>query len=585
MKLPGIKIKALFTALFLLAIQTSFSQVNAQYDSIQLQQSYTQKTNDLLLLGKVWGLLKYFHPQVAGGNMDWDKSLIDFLPGYINTRSKKERNDSLLAWIDRLGTIPAKNAGDYSHIKTYKLKPDFTWISKKNFGEALQNKLHYIIANRQQGDQYYIKFFRTEGLNIPVFQHEKSYAQNAYPTTEIRLIALYRFWNIIEYWYPYKYNLPAGWNTVLKEQMPFFIKAGNAEDYTRAIKRLLVTIHDGHGFLTSATNNSLMGNYYMPVRFKYVQKNIIVSSISNDSIAAAAGIAKGDIIESVDGIKANDIIQQGLLFTSGSNKAYQLYSLCLNLNRTNQPATTLQINNGKQSRKVTVTNFFTKKTPDQYISSFSYQKDSSLSLLKNNIAYLNMGALTMKEDSLKLLQLVEKSSAVIIDARQNAVEDPKRPNVLPLVEQLLCEGGQPYMFSTGQPDDAGVFKLVDNSSDSSASPFTPHPVKFNKPVVILINEEAMSIGEFMSMIFSKAPQAVLMGSATAGADGPASTFVLPGNAYVMFTGTGIYWADGRETQRVGIKPDIEVHPTIEGFRKNKDELLEKAIDHLSKRLP
>ena len=30
--------------------------------------------------------------------------------------------------------------------------------------------------------------------------------------------------------------------------------------------------------------------------------------------------------------------------------------------------------------------------------------------------------------------------------------------------------------------------------------------------------------------------------------------------------------------RIGIVPDIEVHPTIEGIRQGKDELLEKAIE-------
>lgn len=217
---------------------------------------------------------------------------------------------------------------------------------------------------------------------------------------------------------------------------------------------------------------------------------------------------------------------------------------------------------------------------DQFVSSFNYQRDSSLSLLKNNIAYLNMGKLTMLDDSINLVNLVDKSSALIIDARQNAIEDPQRQNVVGLVEELICNGEQPYVFSTGQPEYAGVFKLVEDTS----SPMKPHPVKYNKPIVILINEEAISIGEFMPMIYSKAPRAVLMGSPTAGADGPVSRLILPGNSLVMFTGTGIYWKDGKETQRVGIQPDITIYPTIEGFKKNRDEVLEKAIDHLSKEI-
>ena len=46
----------------------------------------------------------------------------------------------------------------------------------------------------------------------------------------------------------------------------------------------------------------------------------------------------------------------------------------------------------------------------------------------------------------------------------------------------------------------------------------------------------------------------------------------------MITGIGIYYPDGRETQRVGIVVDREVKPTIKGVIEGRDELLEKAIE-------
>lgn len=46
----------------------------------------------------------------------------------------------------------------------------------------------------------------------------------------------------------------------------------------------------------------------------------------------------------------------------------------------------------------------------------------------------------------------------------------------------------------------------------------------------------------------------------------------------MFSGIGVYYPDGGETQRIGIVPDIKVKPTIKGIREGRDELLEKAIE-------
>jgi len=45
-----------------------------------------------------------------------------------------------------------------------------------------------------------------------------------------------------------------------------------------------------------------------------------------------------------------------------------------------------------------------------------------------------------------------------------------------------------------------------------------------------------------------------------------SAITLPGNIATMISGLGVYYPDGRETQRVGIVPDVEVKPTVQGIR-------------------
>jgi hypothetical protein len=46
----------------------------------------------------------------------------------------------------------------------------------------------------------------------------------------------------------------------------------------------------------------------------------------------------------------------------------------------------------------------------------------------------------------------------------------------------------------------------------------------------------------------------------------------------MFSGLGVFYPDGTNTQRVGVRIDHYVTPTIEGIRTGRDELLEKAIE-------
>jgi C-terminal processing protease CtpA/Prc len=79
------------------------------------------------------------------------------------------------------------------------------------------------------------------------------------------------------------------------------------------------------------------------------------------------------------------------------------------------------------------------------------------------------------------------------------------------------------------------------------------------------------------MALRTAPRVTVVGSTTAGADGNVSSIQLPGNINTMISGIGVYYPDGRETQRVGIVPDVEVKPTIKGIADGRDEVLEKAV--------
>lgn len=64
-----------------------------------------QKAN-LIFLGKFWGFLKYYHPDVAAGNWNWDNELFRFLPNYLKAANLIERDLTLLQWLKKLPEIP-----------------------------------------------------------------------------------------------------------------------------------------------------------------------------------------------------------------------------------------------------------------------------------------------------------------------------------------------------------------------------------------------------------------------------------------------------------------------------------------------
>jgi C-terminal processing protease CtpA/Prc len=126
-------------------------------------------------------------------------------------------------------------------------------------------------------------------------------------------------------------------------------------------------------------------------------------------------------------------------------------------------------------------------------------------------------------------------------------------------------------FTVGDLSNPGAFHW---GPPLSLSPQKP---QYAGKVVILIDEMTQSQAEYTSMAFRAAPGTIVVGSTTAGADGNVSPFGLPGGFRTMISGIGVFYPDKRPTQRVGIVPDVEIHPTIAGIRAGKDEVLEEAL--------
>ncbi len=62
--------------------------------------------NDLELLRKIWGFMKCYHPEVGKGKYDWDDELFQFLPEFMNVNDTRQRDESLLRWIEKYGELP-----------------------------------------------------------------------------------------------------------------------------------------------------------------------------------------------------------------------------------------------------------------------------------------------------------------------------------------------------------------------------------------------------------------------------------------------------------------------------------------------
>lgn len=131
-------------------------------------------------------------------------------------------------------------------------------------------------ADRSKTIYYYSK-----GVNsMNSFPTEAKYGENPYPDAGFRLLALYRYWNIIEYFYPYRKDITdKRWNNVLDKFIPLFVHAENAEEYRSTIDYLGTYLKDNHTSrqYSDSILPSEQRNYYLPVFWDFVEQKLTVT--------------------------------------------------------------------------------------------------------------------------------------------------------------------------------------------------------------------------------------------------------------------------------------------------------------------
>jgi len=522
---------------------------------------------DLVLLGKVWGFLKYHHSKIASGDLNWDYELFRVLPEYVKSESKETRNKVLLSWIERFGPVE-KGTPAAIDSTVVKLRPDLAWISDKSeLGSALTASLEGIREAKRSDEHFYIQMF--ERVGNPIFKNEQSYRGMQYPDPGFRLLSVFRYWNIIQYFFPYK-HLAGDWNATLPEFIPRFLNASNGLEYKLAALEMICRIHDTHaGIWADTTIEHWKGNFLAPINLRFVEGKPVVTEYSNDRLGKESGLQIGDVILSVDGVSVDEIVKQRLHLTSASNHERKLFNLGRDLLRSPDSLLTVGFQRDGKRRRLDVRCY---GTAEIHAAGDSRAKHDPWKTLSGNIGYIFTG--NIKNDTLPgIMAALKDTRGLIIDLRTY----PSDFITYTLADYLLPNSVDFAKFTGGTVENPGLFKFRSGSKvGHKRADF------YRGKVAILVNELTLSNAEFTAMSFRTTPNAVVIGSTTAAADGNVSQIVLPGGIFTGISGIGVYYPDGRETQRVGIVPDIVVRPTIKGIREGRDEVLEKAVEVVGK---
>lgn len=521
------------------------------------------QTEKLSATAKVWGFLKYYHPEVAKGKIDWDNQLFKILKEVENIDTKEQLSQTLINWIDSLGKVEKCTECRIlsSSEEVFDKNFDLSWKEPEIFTAELRERLRYIEKNRVQGDQYYITTVGNVG-NIQI-QNERTYDDFNWENKELRLLTLFRYWNIVEYFFPYKYQMDQPWEETLDDMIPKFENPATEQEFHLAMLELVVNIDDSHVGFMSKQVDEFFGKKFIPARFRIIDGQAVITSFYNDSIGKKDGWQIGDAVIEVEGVPVLQRFSEMEKYIPGSNiptKMRNAYHAIFN-----GSTDSIHI---KFSRDGVVQE---STFPRYEFGKFNYtgpKKEEKWKILENNIGYLNMGELE-KVDVKSTMEKLKDTRGIIFDIRNY----PK--GTMYLFADELNRGSREFAkFLVPNLNYPGKYIWTRSLKAGPAGPSNPYKGK----VILLVNESTQSHAEFTAMALQTADKVTIIGSQTAGADGNVSDVTLVGGHQTNITGIGVFYPNGTETQRIGIIPDIEVLPTLQGIKEGRDEVLEKALE-------
>lgn len=406
--------------------------------------------------------------------------------------------------------------------------------------------------------------FNEEG--VVSFENEMDY-EAADGDMGMYLLGLFRFWNMYEYYSPNVEITVDDWDTVLLDSISLVAAATDYRSYVLAIAQVVSKTGDAH--ITVVDQEGLLyyfyGRYFLPCDIKIIDGQAVVTQV----IEGEKHLLPGDILLTIDGMSVQDRIKEQRQYHALPEPDKILNQLKHLLLETQKNQSEVQVIRGEETKTLQVKTLY---------SQYDYQNPLENEILEStNIGYIDVSAL--KTGNLEnLMKDYQNTDGIIVDLRHY----PSTVITYLLGEYIVPT--QKVFSNVGMPNQAmpGAFWIQEMVVGKGVLKEQMNDIRIFKPytgkVVILMDEGSQSQSEFAIMALRQAPNATVVGNPSIGADGNIAMVSLPGRVILPISSLGIYTPEGGQTQRLGLKPDIECYPTLEGIRDGRDELLEQAIE-------
>ncbi|WP_296144834.1 S41 family peptidase [uncultured Flavobacterium sp.] len=555
---------------------------------------------------KVWNFTKYYHPALATGTVYADTLFFTNLPILDKIESNEEFDLFIKNYLKELPKTAVISKEKPVSGKLLTTNKDQKWFkSGKIFSSSIKSELAGIFENRYRDSIHHyipnVHYF----ADIPN-EGEYKVDKSANLSYAFRMLTLAKLQGAVDYLFPHKYLMDEDFDAVIKHNISLFANCSSRLEYEKMLLKVISTFDDTHSykFINELKyKREIFKNYtFPPFAYSVFDDRIVVTDLIVPEDCAKADIKSGDIITKVNGESVKNLVNRlsGMLAVSNrTTLRFKLSDYYSNLTFQSEDGNfQLECNRNKISSLKNIA-FVSAKFPEKialvsdYVNaSFTKERsDFKLDLINDDIAYFKIdemrrligngedASLNQRLDS--ILNLASSKKGIVFDMRGY-------PDWGGFVHTFTLKkfGKIPNRYADYyeiNKNEIGTYIRIERPENYYNPALKTENKKYQGKVVIIINPETLSMSEWNTMNLQHVfKNSITIGEQSAGADGDEKMLHLPGGYQFNFTGNAIFYPNGKEAQRTGVRIDKKMPLTPKNVLEG-DYLLEEAIKIINKK--
>lgn len=528
-----------------------------EYEKINLDLKYTENYI------KVWGVFKYF-TLYNQKYIDWDSLFLIDIKRLKVGITKDFYNSLIDKYFEYIDSTSNCNKFTLPTNDTLTSNIDYNWININSIiNKKNKLKIDRIISIYCEENDIRI-ISKNKEIGIVEFLNDDKFYSEDVLSVEKKILGVARYWNAINYYYPYKYLIKSKWDTILISTLKKTLMCDSELEYHLTILELTKELNDSHSQTNSKVLLDHFGNLYPAFEISYIEGKSIVSKIYKNEKLKSNGVEIGDEIIEIDNVSTDKLRTLYKKYISGNNPSKINSDIDKILCRGKTNNLKIKISRNKEIKIIYCS---------RYYANFKQKLISSdiaepYKIISDSIGYIDIGEITDSQIESAFYYLKD-TKGLIIDLRKY----PK--NTLYKFTEYLYD--KEMVFANFLEPNIKYPGLLEFSKPAIAGPKTKNKLYYEKNIILIINENTFSQGEYTALALLQNKNTKTLGSYSAGSNGNITSMKLPGSIYTQFSGLCVLNSNKEFTQSIGVPIDFKITLSLLDILNNSDPLIDKAI--------